>query len=620
MKSKKIISGLLALSLVFGGAVVPSGVAISVASGITAHAFSAEGSCYSFDEEKRVLTLRGEVNADELRELRYKSMVRSIIAEEGTVFPEDSSWLFGEYTSCTSIDLSNVDTSNVTNMSGMFSVGKYMCFRNLTSIDVSGFDTSSVTDMSYMFEGCEYLTSLDVSGFDTSSVTDMSYMFEGCRYLTTLDVSGFDTSNVISMRGMFSSCEYLTTLDVCGFDTSNVTDMGHMFEGCKKLSSLDVSGFDTSNVTDISVMFWCCENLNSIDVSSFDTSNVTDMARMFLRCQSLTSLDVSGFDTSKVTDMYGVFLGCQNLISLDVSGFDTSNVTDMSGLFKDCKKLTSLDLTGFDTSKVTDMRFMFEGCDNLTSLDLSSFNTSNVTDMREMFSGCVNMVSLDLSSFDTSNVTDMSEMFSGCVNMESLDLSNFDTQQLIYGPLEVSDSVVIDIVVGWRYLDRYRMFKDCKSLKTISLGEKFEKVTREDFLPNGRGWANVDSPETVVSGNGEYAVIENNGKNTYKRLSIEVENSENALTYPTNIKVEYSEQYHQIRFTWDKVENAEKYGIAVYLAGKWRIQTQNITGTIYTTPKNLTPGKTYKVAIAAKVNGQWDVNNAIKNAVTVTVK
>ena len=44
---------------------------------------------------------------------------------------------------------------------------------------------------------------------------------------------------------------------------------------------------------------------------------------------------------------------------------------------------------------------------------------------------------------------------------------------------------------------------------------------------------------------------------------------------------------------------------AVYLAGKWRIQTQKIPATAvsYTTPKNLTPGKTYKVAIAAKVNG-----------------
>jgi endoglucanase len=91
-------------------------------------------------------------------------------------------------------------------------------------------------------------------------------------------------------------------------------------------------------------------------------------------------------------------------------------------------------------------------------------------------------------------------------------------------------------------------------------------------------------------------------------------------TYPTNIKVEYSEQYHQMRFTWDKVAGADKYGIAVLLAGKWRIQTSSITTNSYTSPKNMTPGKTYKVAIAARVNGKWDTANAIKNAVTVTVK
>ena len=93
-------------------------------------------------------------------------------------------------------------------------------------------------------------------------------------------------------------------------------------------------------------------------------------------------------------------------------------------------------------------------------------------------------------------------------------------------------------------------------------------------------------------------------------------------TYPDNIKVSYSSQYHQIRFTWDTVDNAQNYGIAVYLAGRWRVQTQTISAsaTSYTTPKGLTPGKTYKVAIAAKVNGKWDISNALKNAVTVTVK
>ena len=99
-------------------------------------------------------------------------------------------------------------------------------------------------------------------------------------------------------------------------------------------------------------------------------------------------------------------------------------------------------------------------------------------------------------------------------------------------------------------------------------------------------------------------------------------NQTNANTYPKNINVVYNSVYHQIRFTWDAVENAQNYGIAVYLAGKWRVQTQSISSSTlsYTTPKNLTPGLTYKVAIAAKVNGTWDSANAIKNAVIVTVK
>ncbi len=168
-----------------------------------------------------------------------------------------------------------------------------------------------------------------------------------------------------------------------------------------------------------------------------------------------------------------------------------------------------------------------------------------------------------------------------------------------------------------RDTDRSDMFGDCNRLKTLTIGVYFQNISENSALPNGEGWVNAKDTSTVISGNGEYAVIENSGKNTYKRLHIEAETKP---TYPTNIKVEYSEKYHQVRFTWDKVEGADRYGIAVYLAGKWRVQAQNITGTVYTSPKNLTPGKTYKVAIAARVNGKWDTANAIKNAVTVTIK
>ena len=74
---------------------------------------------------------------------------------------------------------------------------------DLVSIDFSGVDTSNVTDMNGMFWGCSGLTSLDVSGFDTSKVTDMRMMFSGCSSLASLDLSRFDTSMVENMWGMF---------------------------------------------------------------------------------------------------------------------------------------------------------------------------------------------------------------------------------------------------------------------------------------------------------------------------------------------------------------------------------------------------------------------------------
>ena len=364
-----------------------------------------------------------------------------------------------------------------------------------------------------------------------------------------------------------------TSIDLSKADTTNVTDMNSMFSECSALTKLDISSFNTSKVTNMEDMFYCCSSLSSIDLSSFDTSNVTNMSAMFYGCTSLTSVDLRHFDTSKVTKMSGMFLNCRKLTTIDVSSFDTSSVTNMGSMFYGCTGLTRLDLSRFNTAKVIYMYSMFNGCYSLTKIDLSGFDTSKVEEMYTLFAGCTSLTSIDLSSFDTSNVIYMNDMFTLC-----------------------------------------------GKLSTLTLGKNFKKLPENTYLPNGDGWVNANAPKTVVSGSGEYAVIENNGKNTYKRLGTESENSGNTNTYPQNIKALYNEQYHQVRFTWDKIENADRYGIAVYLAGKWRIQTQNITGTVYTSPKNLTPGKSYKVAIAARVEGKWDTANAIKNAVTITIK
>ena len=56
------------------------------------------------------------------------------------------------------------------------------------------------------------LTDLDLSSFNTSNVTDMSYMFSDCRRLTNLDLSSFDTSSVTTMGSMFNYCWALQVL------------------------------------------------------------------------------------------------------------------------------------------------------------------------------------------------------------------------------------------------------------------------------------------------------------------------------------------------------------------------------------------------------------------------
>lgn len=73
--------------------------------------------------------------------------------------------------------------------------------------------------------------SINLSGLDTSNVTNMRSMFRSCHVLTNLDLSCFDTSNVTNMIGMFEYCTSLKSLDVSHFDTSNVTNMNNMFYG-----------------------------------------------------------------------------------------------------------------------------------------------------------------------------------------------------------------------------------------------------------------------------------------------------------------------------------------------------------------------------------------------------
>ncbi len=151
------------------------------------------------------------------------------------------------------------------------------------------FDTSNVTDMSCMFSECKSLVHLDLSNWDTSKVTDMSWMFSGCTSLTTLDLSQ-------AKPGPHSSASRWNTsraeLESC-FSTSKVTNMSLMFSECTSLVYLDLSNWDTSKVTNMGSMFCDCASLTYLDLSNWDTSNVTNMNYMFDGCNLLQTIIVT---------------------------------------------------------------------------------------------------------------------------------------------------------------------------------------------------------------------------------------------------------------------------------------------------------------------------------------
>ncbi len=123
------------------------------------------------------------------------------------------------------------------------------------------------SSVSFLFSGVSsYMKEVDLSGLDTSNVTNMSNMFDACEALASLDVSNLNTSNVTNMWGMFAGCSALSSLDLSSFNTSNVTSMRHMFMNCDSLASLDLSSFDTSKVTDAYGMFLECPRLASVTV------------------------------------------------------------------------------------------------------------------------------------------------------------------------------------------------------------------------------------------------------------------------------------------------------------------------------------------------------------------
>ena len=204
----------------------------------------------------------------------------------------------------------------------------------------------NITKTSYMYANSG-LTEIDLSHLDTSQVTAMTCMFQFCSGLTEIDLSHLDTSQVISISDMFAWCSGLTEIDLSMWNTENLANMSSLFTQCEKLKSVNLENINTSKVKTMMNIFDSCKNLTTLDLTNFDTSSLENLSGSFRNCSKLTSLDISTWDLSKINVISSMFSSDSKLTNLKFGknlgkGYNRnySNYSSFTLDLSSCKLLT----------------------------------------------------------------------------------------------------------------------------------------------------------------------------------------------------------------------------------------------------------------------------------------
>ena len=168
----------------------------------------------------------------------------------------------------------NVETSGVdindyfkdTIDGGSNDIGRKNWTATIKKIPTFNFSGTNMSYLFYNFQGYE----IDLSKINTSNVTTMNSAFNGCLNVKTLNLSNFNTSKVTDMYSMFYGTKNMIgKLDLSNFDTSNVTNMGNMFRGLGLgVTELDISNFDMSKVTNASYMFYSAVGVKRLKINA----------------------------------------------------------------------------------------------------------------------------------------------------------------------------------------------------------------------------------------------------------------------------------------------------------------------------------------------------------------
>lgn len=138
---------------------------------------------------------------------QMKDEINGIETGSGVVKFEDLRYFYYNGSRLSQLKPETLDTSICTVMNNMFEQARFLTYEE--RIDLTAWDTSNVTNMFGMFFNVSNFFEANLSGWDTRKVTTMGYMFMGCKELQTLRFTGWDTNKVKNMSNFIYNCTKL---------------------------------------------------------------------------------------------------------------------------------------------------------------------------------------------------------------------------------------------------------------------------------------------------------------------------------------------------------------------------------------------------------------------------
>lgn len=148
---------------------------------------------------------------------------------------------------------------------------------NDLSINLGDIETCLITDMSGLFSGTERTDFSGIESWDTSNVTNMSWMFCRAEHFNE-NINSWNVSKVEYMNRMFEGAINFNQ-PLNSWNVSNVNDMESMFMGANNFNQ-PLDKWDISSVERMLTMFFCAKKFNQ----NLDSWNVNDPIayRMFV--------------------------------------------------------------------------------------------------------------------------------------------------------------------------------------------------------------------------------------------------------------------------------------------------------------------------------------------------